>query len=441
MKRYLKRGLAVLMIAVILVSVFSVFSFASVSRPQANTGTRDEICTTFSGTTAPTYYTGSYSYDTLSQLSSSSLLSQLRRLMTDTHDGTSSYDNCRDYVYYTDCENGDTSKFTTIYTSYSATKNEYNSGNGWNREHVWPQNLGGFSTSGAGADLHHIRPSENKTNGDRSNLKYGEVSGGTQSKGNLSGIVGGAKNGTYYEPLDNVKGDVARICLYIYVRYGSEYTKCASITNVFQSVDVLLEWCKLDPVDTWEIERNDVIEGVQGNRNVFIDYPEFAWLIFGRAVPSDMTTPSGEAAGGTGSGSTGSGNTGTGSGNQTVCTHTSTKTVGAKAATCENGYTGDTYCASCNTLLTNGTDIPAVHDFDEWVVIIPAKFGEDGMKTRICALCSHSEVEAIPALTETNSPSNDNSINPALIVVFIAAPIAVGAGVAVPMIVHKKRKK
>jgi len=75
---------------------------------------------------------------------------------------------------------------------------------------------------------------------------------------------------------------------------------------VFQSVDVLLEWCEMDPVDTWEMGRNEVIEDIQGNRNVFIDYPEYAWLIYGRDIPDDMTTPSGMAKdGNTDSGSQG----------------------------------------------------------------------------------------------------------------------------------------
>ena len=52
---------------------------------------------------------------------------------------------------------------------------------------------------------------------------------------------------------------------------------------------------ELDPVDTWEMSRNDQCENVQGNRNVFIDYPEYAWLLFGLTPPSDYQTPSGEA--------------------------------------------------------------------------------------------------------------------------------------------------
>ena len=100
-----------------------------------------------------------------------------------------------------------------------------------------------------------------------------------------SGIKDGTYGSGYFEPLNNVKGDVARICLYMYVRDGSSYSKCSSITNVFQSVDVLLQWCEDDPVDTWELGRNEVVEAYQGNRNVFIDYPEYAWLLFGEDIP------------------------------------------------------------------------------------------------------------------------------------------------------------
>lgn len=64
---------------------------------------------------------------------------------------------------------------------------------------------------------------------------------------------------------------------------------------VIESLDTLLEWMQEDPVDTWEMSRNDCVQKVQGNRNVFIDYPEFAWLLFGRELPADYDTPSGYA--------------------------------------------------------------------------------------------------------------------------------------------------
>ena len=299
MKNYIKNAVALLLLIVFLVS--SCLPAVAVGQPtystSSNSGERDVACTTLEGTGAEDYYTGTYSYDNLVTMSSSLLLSTLRTLMTSTHKRNSSYDDCKNMATKTDSEKNN-GKITMIYTSYQGSYSEYNGGNGWNREHVWPKSLGGFETTGPGADLHHIRPSENRTNSNRGNKKYGNVNGGSISTGNLSGLTGGNYAGNYYEPLDNAKGDVARICLYVYVRYGGSYSKCSSITNVFQSIDVLLEWCALDPVDTWEMGRNEVIEAYQGNRNVFIDYPELAWQLFGETAPSDMTTPSGGASSG-----------------------------------------------------------------------------------------------------------------------------------------------
>ena len=316
------------------------YSYSSTS----NSGKRHETCTTLLGTGAAKYYTGSYTYDNLSTLSKSSLLNSLRTLMKSTHTKNTSYNNCRDYATKTDCEQNN-GKIVMLYSSYTATSSQYQSGQGWNREHVWPQSLGGFGTSGAGADMHHIRPAEAVINSTRNNRKDGNVTNGKNAVGNLSGLSGGTYGGNdLYEPLDEVKGDVARICLYIYVRYGGDISECSSITNVFQSVEVLLEWCELDPVDTWEMGRNEVVYAIQGNRNVFIDYPEYAWLIFGKEVPSDMVTPSGEAGG------------------TAVCTHRNTQLRGQVNATCTTaGYTGDTWCVNCQICISTGTTIPATN--------------------------------------------------------------------------------
>lgn len=399
MKQYLKSGFAALMVLVLILTAFlpsyaagqpSSYSTAS------NSGERDVICTTLNGTSAPEYYTGSYTYNNLVTLSSSSLLTTLRKLMTETHKKQTSYDNCRDYADETDCENNN-KKITTIYTSYQTTHSEYDGGSGWNREHVWPKSLGGFNTSGGGADLHHIRPSESKPNSTRSNDKYGEAPNGSTVKGNLSGYVAG-KSGTYYEPNDNVKGDVARICLYVYVRWGGQYAKSNNITNVFQSVDVLLEWCELDPVDTWEMGRNEVVESIQGNRNVFIDYPELAWKLFGRSIPDDMTTPSGEAKGNGGSGS------GTGTG--TTCQHQHTTVKNAVSATCgENGYTGDTYCTDCGNKVKQGSTVPATghHAWSDWVSL------SETLQKRTCSTCSKLETRTVTPATcqHTNTELRD----------------------------------
>ena len=289
------------LIVAILIIISSLPILTSAAQPTSyskdyNSGTRDEICTSLSGTSASSYYTGSYAYANLITLSSSSLKTSLNSLMKSTHSKISSYDDCHYKADITDCENGN-GKVTLIYTSYQATMSQWN---GWNREHVWPKSLGGNNTNGGGADLHHIRPSDAGVNSSRGNKKYGNAGSGASEKYGSDpavGVLGGTYNSTYFEPLDNVKGDVARICLYVYVRWGSEWG-ADSITEVFQSVDVLLEWCKNDPVDTWEMGRNEVVQNIQGNRNVFIDYPELAWQLYDREVPEGMITPSGAALNG-----------------------------------------------------------------------------------------------------------------------------------------------
>ncbi len=300
MKNTLKRSAAMLL-ALMLASVLCLTAFAEniTYSDTRNSGRRDELCLTLEGTKAADYYSGSNTYESLSLLGDSALLSALRSLMTDTHVYKSSYADSKNYADKTDCQGGDGS-IVLLYTSAVVGVSDFiGSGSiGWNREHVWPKSLGGFGNDGAGADLHHIRPDDVTTNANRGNLKYGNVASGSEVKGSVlvSGAVGGKSGNGYFEPLDNVKGDVARICLYVWARYGGELSKCSEITNVFESVDVLLDWCESDPVDTWEMGRNEVIYKVQGNRNVFIDYPEYAWLLFGEEVPKDMSTPSGMAS-------------------------------------------------------------------------------------------------------------------------------------------------
>ncbi len=299
MKEYIKRAAAFGVLLIIIAALIpTAYAEKMTYSDTKNSGVRDEVCISLEGTGAEDYYAGEYSFESLSALSESELLISLRSLMTATHTYRSTYADSKNYADKTDCRNGD-GKIVLLYTSSVVEFSDFiGSGSiGWNREHVWPKSLGGFDNDGAGADLHHIRPDDVTTNAKRGNLKYGNVQSGSEAKGSslVGGAVGGTYSGGYFEPLDNVKGDVARICLYVYARYGGELSKCSSITNVFESVDVLLEWCESDPVDTWEMGRNEVVEKIQGNRNVFIDYPEYAFLLFGREVPENMTTPSGMA--------------------------------------------------------------------------------------------------------------------------------------------------
>ena len=384
---------------------------------QYNSGQRDVVATTLNGTSADAYYNGSYEYDVLSEKSATEIQNALATLMKTTHTYTSSYDDCHYKANRTDCENetGSSNQLSLIYTSYTATMSQWN---GWNREHVWPKSLGGDTTSGGGADLHHIRPSDAGVNSSRGNKKYGNAPGGSSKYGSnpATGVLGGHYNSTYFEPLDNVKGDVARICLYVYVRWGSSWG-ATSITKVFQSIDVLLEWCELDPVDTWELGRNEVVEDIQGNRNVFIDYPEYAWLIFGREVPEDMVTPSGEAqtnAHHWDNGSVTTQATCTATGIKTYkctdsgCGETKTEVIAALGHSWDNGsITSDATCTmtgiktlTCSRCGSTKTQtINALgHSWDSGTVTTPPACTTTGVKTYTCPKCNGTKTEIIAAL-------------------------------------------
>lgn len=153
----------------------------------------------------------------------------------------------------------------------------------WNREHAYPRSLGNpnLGSEGPGADAHHIRPSDIQLNAQRSNRKYAAGSGN-------AGITA---QGHFY-PGDEWKGDVARMMLYMYIRYN---TRClpsnVGIGNAVASdanmIDLFLTWNVEDPVSAFEDSRNAVLAGVQGNRNPFIDNPAFATQIWGGPQAED----------------------------------------------------------------------------------------------------------------------------------------------------------
>lgn len=176
----------------------------------------------------------------------------------------------------------------------------------FDREHVWAQSRGGFDTSaGMGTDMHHLFASDkmNNQNG-HGNSDFGNVDEVSSQIGNTdynnTGKTG-TQNGssiTVYEPHDDVKGDIARALFYMAVRYDETLSLTSEIQNSttydIGNLDVLLEWNKSDPVDVFEIHRNNLIyNNIQHNRNPFIDFPDWADAIWGEGVANvSEDTPS-----------------------------------------------------------------------------------------------------------------------------------------------------
>ena len=335
MKQKVTRILSLLVLLALLTSLLGTAAAPTVT-VAVNSKERHTVCTALSAD-AKAYYTGQYSYANLKALGgvdstdsytatqNNPLYTKLHTLMDSTRNSTkvvysgTGADALATYWHYTDAVGG-AHGYNYFYTDISS--NDYGT-NGMQREHVWPQSKASYFQLNGGADLHHLRPSIGGVNQSKSNRAFANLVGtdtaySAYQVDNQDVIWTGMKDfDSVLEVRDNVKGDIARILLYVYVRWEQPnlYSDVASSNlppldtddksnsgdRIIEDRATLLQWCHDDPVDTWEMERNDLIQDVQGNRNVFIDYPELAWYLFGLTPPSDMQTPSGDAAGGGGS--------------------------------------------------------------------------------------------------------------------------------------------
>lgn len=205
------------------------------------------------------------------------------------------YDRARDVMFATVDDPNDNNVITSIYigrtvSGISNRRTAYDKG--FNTEHVWPQSMGA-SGWGAKADLHHLFPADINVNSGRSNFPFGKVASVMKLFPDMAGLKQDPKLGadlkgrTVFEPPDRKKGDIARALLYFFTCYKRPLTLNgpSSFANFDVERDVLMAWHKLDPVDDGERIRNDAVHQAQGNRNPYIDRPEFVDRIAGLIGP------------------------------------------------------------------------------------------------------------------------------------------------------------
>lgn len=226
------------------------------------------------------------------------LKNALATKITNTHTNNLTYSQVWDALQIVDLDPANSNNVLLVYgwengsdadvTNDRSRNKNNNGGNGgqWNREHVFPQALGNpaLGQSGPGADAHLLRACDVTRNNNRDNRKFAAGSGN-------SGTVG-----VNWYPGDEWKGDVARIVLYMYLRYDTQCLPTATFTgNAMASdsnvTDLLLQWNADDPVSQYEDNRNTYLGSTsssnlyrQGNRNPFIDNPYLATLIWGGPV-------------------------------------------------------------------------------------------------------------------------------------------------------------
>lgn len=168
-------------------------------------------------------------------------------------------------------------------------------GDCYNREHIVPQSLFNEAPPMV-SDIHFIRPTDGKVNGIRSNYPFGKVgtaSYTSQNGSKLGNSVSPGYSGTVFEPIDAFKGDVARMILYFVTRYESQLSGFTTGNMLGGSafpglqtweLNQLLAWHAADPVSATEIKRNDKSYTYQGNRNPYIDHPEYVNQIWGTPI-------------------------------------------------------------------------------------------------------------------------------------------------------------
>jgi endonuclease I len=227
------------------------------------------------------------------------LKTQLTTLITNTHTTNLPYTatgttDTWDALYQTDLNPSNTNNVLLVYgwndtdtditNDYSRDKTfscHTSSCSGlWVREHVYPRSLGtpnlGFEF--AGADAHHLRSIDSNRNNSRSNRPFED-----DNTNSIDSHI--TSNGNWF-PGNEWKGDIARMMMYMYVRYPTQCLPVnvgvgsTSYSNFGYMPNVFLDWNAQDPVSQYEINRNNILNTIQGNRNPFIDNPYLATIIW-----------------------------------------------------------------------------------------------------------------------------------------------------------------
>jgi endonuclease I len=196
------------------------------------------------------------------------------------------YNTVGDVMRIIDEAANDSSAVRLLYSNANLPKTSFS----WNREHVWPRSDGVGDEGADFSDIHHLFPCKDSVNSLRSNFPFDVTSGSTTSD---PFAPESRLDGNSWEPLDRDKGVVARALLYMMTRYdGSDVLSSDLVlanstgpVGTHGVLSTLLAWHQAHPPTDYERSRNNAIySGVtisgilraQGNRNPFIDFPQFA---------------------------------------------------------------------------------------------------------------------------------------------------------------------
>lgn len=228
-------------------------------------------------------------YHGIENLKGEALVKELRLILS-TNIEELRYEDARLVLQYSDVDATDKNAIVTTYTRQKAPAKWIAGNSGWVREHIWPSEKLGIDRLrerdiNQAGDLHNIRAAQYTTYSIRQSRYYVQSNNGSKTNHTVG------RNGYY--PGDIEKGDIARILLYMAVRYDflmltNEETVLANLSELNYKkeytysgkLNQLIEWHNEDLVDDFERNRNEVIYDYQRNRNPFIDHPELFDEVF-----------------------------------------------------------------------------------------------------------------------------------------------------------------
>lgn len=238
--------------------------------------------------------TDDYYQDIDTSLQGSAFRSEVAELITTTHKTLTTYNSwgttgLRSIFSKSDADPDVSGNILWFYTGTSVAFNGYFD-TGTNREHVWPKNGGKAfdKESNCGSDAHHLRPANERLNSSRGNNNFGEVAttntnivkeAGSTSYKNLC-----YQDNSVFYPGEGYRGATARILMYVQTRWGNTYNLKFVLgkgnNKTIGDIETLLKWHYQEPPTAEEYARNEYVYSIQGNRNPFIDHPEYATKIY-----------------------------------------------------------------------------------------------------------------------------------------------------------------
>lgn len=224
-------------------------------------------------------------YSSVLGLSGTTLKTELHNLID--NNTYANYDGAKTFLFQ-DLDNVN-SVVRCVYTGQDYTINSsYNGSSSPNTEHTYAQSW--FGTAEASikkADVHHLFITNSSVNSSRSNLPFDVVTNVDNTYSYANGYISkrgdNSDGSTVFEPADQHKGNLARALLYFNVRYNMTLSQ-----GGVDMLETLLTWHNADPVDAAELTRNTAVYGHQGNRNPFVDHPEFVASIWGGSTATTV---------------------------------------------------------------------------------------------------------------------------------------------------------